>query len=50
MKKFFLLAMACAMTCSFNAFAQDPDIESIAAMRKVKADSMSLMLGKVYAT
>lgn len=50
MKKFFLLVMAFAMTCSFNAFAQDPDIESIAAMRKVKADSMSLMLGKVYAT
>jgi len=48
MKKFFLLSLIAVM--AGVAGAQDPDLEAIAAMKTVKADSLSLMLGKVYGT
>ena len=48
MKKFFLIAVIALM--AGVASAQDPDLEAIAAMKIVKADSLSMMLGKVFGT
>lgn len=48
MKKFFLMAFAVA--AAFTMSAQDLDIEAIAKLRNIKADSLALMLGKVYGT
>lgn len=47
MKKLFILALALVAT-SVMVQAQDPDLEAINKMRKIKADSISVMLGKVY--
>lgn len=49
MKKIFLFAVAIIMFSGIMA-AQEPDLAVIAQARKVKADSLSIMLGKVYAT
>ncbi len=49
MKKIFLF-VAIAALVSGIAMAQEPDLELIAKMREIKADSMSTMLGKVYGT
>lgn len=48
MKKFFLIAAIALIAGA--ASAQEPDLEAIAAARKVKADSLSLVFGKVYGT
>jgi len=47
MKKIFLIALAVTMLGGIVA-AQEPDLAAIAQARKVKTDSLSLMLGKVY--
>lgn len=49
MKKIFLFVAIAAFVSSF-AMAQEPDLALIAKMREIKADSLSLMLGKVYGT
>jgi FKBP-type peptidyl-prolyl cis-trans isomerase len=49
MKKIFLFVAIAALVSSF-AMAQEPDLALIAKMREIKADSLSLMLGKVYGT
>lgn len=49
MKKIFLFVAIAAVFSSF-AMAQEPDLAMIAKMREIKADSISLMLGKVYGT
>ncbi|MBR5117548.1 MAG: FKBP-type peptidyl-prolyl cis-trans isomerase [Muribaculaceae bacterium] len=49
MKKIILFAAIAAIFSGF-AMAQEPDLELIAKMREIKADSVSLMLGKVYGT
>ena len=49
MKKIFLFVALAAFVSSF-AIAQELDVAQIAKMRQVKADSMSMMLGKVYGT
>lgn len=49
MKKIFLFAAIAAFFTSL-AMAQEPDLAMIAKMREIKADSLSLMLGKVYGT
>ena len=49
MKKLFILALALVAT-SVMVQAQEPDLAAINQMRKVKADSLSTMLGKVYGT
>lgn len=48
MKKFFLIAAIALIAGA--ASAQEPDLEAIAAMKIVKADSLSMMLGKVFGT
>jgi FKBP-type peptidyl-prolyl cis-trans isomerase FklB len=48
MKKIMLMAIA--IVAALGVSAQDIDLDAIAQMRKVKADSLSIMLGKVYAT
>lgn len=51
MKKIILLVIAITASIgAINISAQDPDVAAIAAMRNVKADSLSIMLGKVYGT
>ena len=42
--------MAFAVAAAFTMSAQDLDIEAIAKLRNIKADSLALMLGKVYGT
>lgn len=42
--------MAIAVVAALSVGAQEPDLAAIAKMRKVKIDSLSMMLGKVYAT
>ncbi len=49
MKKIFLFVAIAAFMSSF-AMAQEPDLAKITQMRAVKADSLSMMLGKVYGT
>lgn len=49
MKKIFLILAIAALSSSF-AMAQDPDLAMIAKQREIKADSLSMMLGKVYGT
>ena len=50
MKKIFLLATAIIAICAMSVNAQDIDPTVIAKMRKVKADSISQMMGTVYAS
>ncbi len=49
MKKIFVFIAVAAFVSSF-AMAQEPDLEQIAKMRTAKADSTSMMMGKVYGT
>lgn len=42
--------MAITVAAALSMSAQEPDLAAIAQMRKVKADSLGLMLGKVYGT
>ena len=49
MKKILFLAVAMLAT-GLMLSAQEPDLAAIAQMRKIKSDSLSTMLGKVYAT
>ncbi len=48
MKKLFLAALAIAGALTMSA--QEPDLEAIAKMKNIKADSLAMMLGKVYGT
>lgn len=49
MKKILFLALTMLAT-GLMLNAQDPDLAAISQMRKIKSDSLSTMLGKVYAT
>ena len=49
MKKILFFVAIAAFFSSF-AIAQEPDVAQIIKMRGIKADSVSLMLGKVYGT
>lgn len=48
MKKILFTLMVVACACAVSA--QDFDLETIAKARKVKADSLAVMMGKVYAS
>lgn len=51
MKKIILLVIAITASIgAMNVSAQDPDLAAIAAKRNIKADSLTMMLGKVYGT